>query len=393
MARKHAKTKSTPQVEAKQLEVFFATCAPGLEPLLHAEARALGLARTESQVGGVRFEGSLEDGWRANLWMRTAIRVLWRIDRFPARDEEQLYETMREIDWRRFLGADGTLAVTAQTRDSNLDHSLFIAQKSKDAIVDRFRERGGTRPSVDKDDPDLAVHVHIWRDRATVSIDLSGDSLHKRGWRQYQGRAPLAETLAAACIELSGWDRRSPLVDPFCGSGTLLIEAALLAGNVAPGIFRDEFAFERLPGHDAARWSTLLDEAREAIDFPKKLVLIGYDRDPRVVEGARRNLESAGLDDSIEIREGEATRQEFRRGWNAWIVTNPPYGERLGEDDNLEDMYTRFGRNLKRYCSGFHLSLLSGNSTLATRLGLRPLSRKALKNGALECELLSYRID
>jgi 23S rRNA G2445 N2-methylase RlmL len=212
-------------------EIFFASCAPGIEPVLHEEARALRLAKVERQVGGVRFEGTMRDAWRANLYLRTAIRVLLRVARFEARDTDALYAGVSRVDWSRFLRTDGTFVVDARTKESALDHTLFVEQRVKDAVVDQFRSRSGRRPAVDKESPDLGISVHLFRDRCTVMVDTSGESLHKRGWRRFQGRAPLAETLAAAIVMLSGWDRRSPLLDPFCGSGTILIEGALLAGG------------------------------------------------------------------------------------------------------------------------------------------------------------------
>src|SRR5438105_4948511 len=200
---------------------FFVTCAPGIEPILHGEIRALKLSKVERQVGGVRFEGTSRDAWRANLELRTAVRVLRKLARFEARDESALYAGVASLDWSRFLRPDGRLRVDAHSKESALEHTLFVEQRTKDAIVDALRAQHGTRPSVDLEDPDLGVYVHLFRDRCTVLVDTSGDSLHKRGWRKFQGRAPLAETLAAAVVLASGWDRRAPLLDPFCGSGTI----------------------------------------------------------------------------------------------------------------------------------------------------------------------------
>jgi putative N6-adenine-specific DNA methylase len=371
-------------------ETFFATCAPGLEALVHGELCALRLARIERQTGGVRFEGRLADAWRANLWLRCAVRVLWRQARFQAGDQDELHRGVQEIDWARFVRPEGTLVVDAQTRESALDHSQFVAQRTKDAIVDQMRARSGTRPSVDKLEPDLRVHVHLWRNRATVSIDTSGESLHKRGWRIHQGRAPLAETLAAALVLLSGWDRRAPLLDPFCGSGTIPIEAGLVAGNVAPGLFRFDsaFGFERLPGHDASAFSRLKAEARAAIAIPPKLRLLGWDRDEARIVQARANAERAGLSERIEFGVGDATSIEPKRGWNAWIVTNPPYGERVGDARELLELYRRFGALLHQRCGGYHVAILSGNPVLARELGLDLGQPTPLWNGAIECQLL-----
>jgi len=262
-------------------ESFFASCAPGLEPLLMAEARALKLPRLEQQTGGVYFEGTLADAARANLWLRTAVRVLMRLSRFQAAAADELYRGTAAIDWSRFLEPEGRLVVAAHSNESVLDHTLFVEQRVKDAICDQFRERTGKRPSVDKEAPDLGVHVHLFRDRCSLLVDTSGESLHKRGWRRYQGRAPLAETLAAAVVLDSGWDKRSPLVDPMCGSGTILVEAAWLALGIAPGSLRERFAFERWKEWEPALSARLRTEAQKSEQRSTKLILRGGRRHAR----------------------------------------------------------------------------------------------------------------
>jgi len=367
---------------------FFATCAPGLEPVLHAEAQALRLTRLERQVGGVAFEGTMVDAWRANLELRTAVRVLMQVARFGAASADELRGGVGAVDWRRFVRPDGSLAVRAQSTDSALDHTMFVAQCVKDGIVDRLRSEAGERPSVDKDDPDLRVHVHLVRDRCRVLVDTSGESLHKRGWRRFQGRAPLAETLAAGVILLSGWDRRAPLLDPFCGSATLLVEAALIASDTAPGLFRERFGFERLPGHDAAGWRRMREAARARASFPRKLTLWGADRDARTVEGARENLEAADLAEHIQLEVADARDFAPRPGWNAWVVSNLPYGERVGDAAQLAELLRGFGARLRERCAGYRVALLSGDPQLARALDLPAPERVALVNGGLDCELL-----
>ena len=371
---------------------FFVTCAPGLEVLLHAEARELKLGKVERQVGGIQFEGTLLDAMRANLWMRTAIRVLMRIARFEAKDDAALYAGASEVDWSQFIAGERTFAIVAHTNASALDHTLFIEQRVKDAIVDKLRTEAGERPDVDKQDPDVSIHVHLVKDRCTLLVDTSGESLHKRGWRRYQGRAPLSETLAAALVLFSGWDRRAPLVDPFCGGATILIEAALLARNIAPGMRRKQIGFQRWPGYDADAWKRLLEQAQRAANPKSRLVLQGRDWDPATIEGAKENLASAGLEDAIDIELGEATEWEPTKGWNAWIITNPPYGERVGVERGLDESYRRFGRFVAAQCSGYTLALLTANPRLAEALALPGLQRRALLNGPLECMLLSGRI-
>ena len=373
---------------AKTRYTYFATCAPGIEPLLHAEIRALKLAKVERQVGGVRFDGTEVDGWNANLRLRTAIRVLRRLSVFEAHSESELYEFVRGVEWKHFVRPNGSLVVNAQTKNSELDHSLYIAQITKDAVCDQLVDEFGERPNVDRDDPDLTLHVHVNSNRVTLSLDTSGVTLHKRGWRQFQGTAPLSETLAAAIVLLSNWDRKSPLVDPFCGSGTLLVEAALIAGNVAPGLFRERFGFERLPGHDERRWLALRDAARGEIAWPRKLMLRGGESDAQALDGARDNLRAAGIEANIELVQARAEQFDFKPGWNGWIITNPPYGERIGERDDLAGLYASFGAWIQERCAGYALTLLSGNEMLTERLALPALERIRLMNGAIPCQLL-----
>lgn len=369
-------------------ERFFATCAPGLEALLHAEASELGLAKLERQVGGVYFEGTLDDALRANLWLRTAIRVLMRLARFEAKDGDALYAGASTVEWERFVRADGTLIVDAHTSDSALDHSLFLEQRVKDAIVDQLRDKFGTRPTVAKEGADLGVYVHLFRDRCTLLVDTSGDSLHKRGWRRFQGRAPLAETFAAALVLASGWDKRAPLVDPFCGSGTVLIEAALIARNMAPGLFREKFGCERWPAAELRKATQLREQARAAVK-PSKARLVGRDLDRAMLTGAKENLEAAGLGDAIELEQGNALEFAPRKGWGAWIVSNPPWGERIGEEREVARLYSQFGALLRERCAGFHASLLVRKGAIAEELRLPNPRRTRVLNGGIECEVVT----
>jgi 23S rRNA G2445 N2-methylase RlmL len=377
---------------AKPRERFFVTCAPGLEPLLHEEVKQLGLSKVERQVGGVYFEGSMRDAWRANLWLRTAVRVLMRLARFEATTSDELYDGVKSVEWSRFLRPEGSLAVDAHTSDSELDHTLFLAQRAKDAIVDALRTGGGIRPEVDKDNPDLSVYLHVFRNRVTVLVDTSGDSLHKRGWRKFQGRAPLSETLGAALVMLSGWDRRAPLVDPFCGSGTVLIEAALLASNIAPGQFRERFGFERWLGHDAASWRKLREEARAQAKPAPKLILRGRDWDPASVSGALENAASAGVAERIEFDVGNGLEFDFKRGWNAWIVSNLPYGERVADQRAAQVLHRTLGERLRAKCGGYHYGLLGLRDQLASTLALPGAAVTPVLNGGLECELVTGEV-
>jgi 23S rRNA G2445 N2-methylase RlmL len=370
-------------------DALFATCARGLEESLEAELVDLGLARVERRAGGVAFQGSRQDVWRVNLRSALAIRVLQQVAQFQASDAERLREGVARVDWRRFVRPDGTLSVRAHARDSALDHTLFVAQCAKDGIVDRLRADTGTRPDVDKDDPQLRVVVHLSGDRCRVAVDTTGDSLHLRGWRRYQGRAPLAETLAAGLLRLSGWDRRAPLLDPFSGSGTLLVEAALWAAGAAPNALRERFAFERLPDHDAAAFEAFRAPLRASIDLPRKLRLWGGDLEARHVEGARENLAALGLAERVELEVADARDFAPRPGWNAWVVSNLPYGERVGDSRAVEELLADFGGVLRERCAGYRAALLCGSPAHAARLALPGAERRDFDNGGLAVSLVT----
>lgn len=370
-------------------EEHFAVCAPGLEPWLHAEVRALKLANVERQVAGVRFDATWEECWRANLELRTAIRVLRRVTRFTARNEGELAAGVAEVDWSRFMHPDATLRVDARSKESALDHTLYVEQRTKDAVCDSLRARFAVRPTVSLDDPDLGVDVHLYKDRCTVSVDTSGDSLHKRGWRRYQGRAPLAETFGAACALASAWDRRSPLVDPFCGSGTILIEAARIAGDLAPGLFRGRFGFERWPGHDAAAFAKLKESVRARGALPKKLRLVGSDASAEAIAGARENAEAAGVSSAIAFEVAKAESVAWKSGWNAWVVTNPPWGERVGDERGADVTLKSLGDRLRAQAAGYRFGVLLGKKGLVRALGLRVDARETWLNGGIECDFVT----
>ena len=384
---------SSPQT--KELESFFATCAPGVEPLLQKELTELRFAKVERQVGGVYFEGRPSEARRANLWLRTAVRVLMRVARFRAETDTDLYEGAKAVDWQRFLRADGNLVVDAHTNMSALDHTRFIEQRVKDAVVDQFREHGGERPSVERAGADLGIYAHLYKDRCTLLVDTSGDALHKRGWRRNQGVAPLAENLAAALVLTSGWDRRSPFLDPFCGSGTVVIEAALIAGGIAPGLFRPEygFGFERWPDHDARAWRREREIAQNTIKMPRKLRIIASDSSTARIGDARDNEVGAGLDELIDFQHADALDFAPRKGWNGWIVSNLPYGERIGRARALLDLYRNFGALLRERCAGYQVALVCGDERQAAALGLPEAELSTITNGGLECQLARAMIE
>lgn len=373
-------------------EIFFASCAPGLEAELHAEGARLRLGRLESQVGGIRFTGATEDGWRAVLHLRTALRVYRRLARFGAPSAEELYRGAQEVDWDRVMRPDQTLAVDAKVTESSHSHSGFVALKLKDAVADWFRDRHGVRPSVNTENPDVRLSAHLFQDRCTLSVDLAGRSLHRRGYRVAQTPAPLGECLAAGAVGLSGWDLRSPFLDPMCGSGTLLIEAGLRAANVAPGLFSDDYAFLRHLDFRRDRWDTFREEARRAIRMSSKLILRGGDIDPDAVSAARRNAEAAGLGDVVRVVVADVRDFSPTPGWGATVVSNPPYGVRLEDEESLLPLYETLGRVFKERCKGFHIHLFLASGRLARAFRLKPAHYWPLMNGGLACRLARYEI-
>jgi putative N6-adenine-specific DNA methylase len=370
----------------------FATCAPGLEGVLHAELKGLKIGLIERQVGGVRFQASPREVARVNIGLRTANRVLVRVARFDCPDEDALYAAAREIPWERWLAADGCVRVDAQVRDSRLDHSRYAEQRVKDAVVDRMMELSGTRPSVGTiDEVDVGIHLHLHRNRATLALDSSGPPLYKRGWRTSQGRAPLTETLAAGLVLLSGWDRRAPLVDPFCGSGTILVEGGWIATNRAPNIERS-FAFQRWADHDKRSLERERQAARDAITPRNKLRLWGADWDTSRVMETEAHLEATGLGNNADIHKADAKAFTPRDGWSANIVTNPPWGERVGSVDELVGLYSAFGQRLREHGSGCHLTMLSSEPRLLDAIAM-PGPRTPLPNGATPCTVLRGEVE
>ena len=364
---------------------FFATAAKGTEPALRDELRELGFRGVRADRGGVHFAGELLDGARACLWSRVAVRVLaWR-GAFDVRDGDELYEAIRSLEWRHFLTADRTLAVKATCRSSRLTHSQFIAQKTKDAIVDQLRDDLGARPSVHLEDPDVHVVVHLVKDRADVYVDLAGEPLHKRGWRTRAGEAPIKETLAAAMLRLSGWDRNSALVDPMCGAGTIAIEAAAWANARAPGLGRERFGFERWAlFEDAAQMKRMRDAAREAArtDGPP---VSASDVDPAMVELARANARDAGVEVAVAVKDVRALAAD------AAVVTNPPYGERLAADMPFFRDAARAIRATNR-----DAAVLAGAPEIQLAFenayARKPDKWWVVYNGAIECRLLVWRV-
>ena len=370
-------------------QTFFATTAKGVEEVLAREMTALGLAGVTAEKGGVRFTGDLSACYRANLWLRTASRILIPLAEFSCDSPQQLYDGVRAISWDRYLTPDTTLAVECVLRDSSLTHSGFVALKTKDAVVDSLRDRFGRRPNVNPKDPDLLVNVHLVRNRCTISLDSSGTGLDRRGYRAEAGEAPLRETLAAALVLLSDWDGTVPLVDPLCGSGTILVEAALIALNRAPGLVRERFRFQRWSTFDVPRWRRLVDEARQVERTTLAAPLVGSDRLEDVLAVARNNSRRAGVEKFITF-DARDVREILPPPPPGVVLTNPPYGRRLGDEEQLKTFYRQIGDVFKQRCAGYTAWLFTGSLELAKEVGLKTSRRIVLYNGPLECRLLKY---
>lgn len=363
----------------------------GLEPVLASELTALGANNIEIGRRVVTFTGDKALMYRANFALRTALRILLPIRHFRARTADDVYDEVKKIDWSEYLSRGSqykTFAVDAVVYSEEFKHSKFVAYKVKDAIVDQCRERTGNRPNISVASPDVRLHIHIAEDRATLSLDSSGESLHRRGYRQDGGAAPLNEVLAAGMIMLTGWDGQRDFIDPMCGSGTLLIEAALIAHNMAPGLFRKEYAFERWDDFDATLFDSIYND--DSAERPFTHHIYGYDNDPKAVAMARRNVRAAGMGDSVTI--DEADFKDFTAPKKpAIIVTNPPYGERITTPD-LIGTYRMIGERLKHAFTGGEAWVISYRPECFDGIGLKPSEKVQLYNGQLECEFRKYTI-
>ena len=378
------------------------TCPKGLEGLLLEEAINLGLEEAREQTAAIRGQGSLEVAYRLCLWSRLANRVLLVLDRFTTTNAETLYDGVYRIDWAEHLEPGGTLAVEFSGHGSGIDNTHFGALKVKDAIVDRLRTPAGERPSVDKLNPDLRVHLRLDRGQAVLSLDMSGHSLHQRGYRLQQGAAPLKENLAAAVLIRAGWPRIAAeggaLTDPMCGVGTFLVEGAMMAADIAPNLRRERWGFSAWLGHVPALWNRLHDEARaraEAGMARQPLWIRGYEADPRLIQPAKNNIERAGLSSWIRVYQGDVATFEPRPDQNqkGLVICNPPYGERLGDEASLVYLYQNLGERLRQACLGWEAAVLTSAPDLGKRMGIRSHKQYAFWNGALPCKLLLIKVE
>jgi 23S rRNA (guanine2445-N2)-methyltransferase / 23S rRNA (guanine2069-N7)-methyltransferase len=381
---------------------LYVTVPAGTADLAAEELAACGVTDVKVERGGVACSGTLEAAYRACLWSRVANRVLLRLAEFPAPTPDALYDGVRSVDWSEHLSVAGTLAVDCTSTRSAITHTQFAALKVKDAIVDQFRERSGSRPSVDVDTPDVRVNLHLDRDVATLAIDLAGESLHRRGYRGAQGAAPLKENLAAAVLLRAGWQKLAAsgadelgFVDPMCGSGSLAIEAALIAADVAPGSLRNTFGFLRWRGHDEQVWQRLLEEAaeRRAVARIDRFVFRAYDRDSAAVRATLENATRAGLAKRVHAERCELADLPAAPVPHGLLAVNPPYGERLGDVEALQRVYALLGEKLKAGYLGWQAAVLTGNPPLGREILIKAKRTHTMYNGPIECRLLRFDVE
>lgn len=369
---------------------FFAPCPRGLESLLASELGQLGAAEILSAEGGVGFAGDLAVAYRANLESRIASRVLWQIGAGRYRSEEDVYKGVAGLDWNRLFDPDRTIRVNVSAIASPLKSLDFTTLRIKDAVCDKFRTQTGRRPSVDTASPDVRIHAFLDAERYTLYLDTSGEPLFKRGVRRAGGETPLRENLAAGILMLTGWTPDQPLLDPMCGSGSLLIEAVQIARRIPPGHLRS-FAFEKLHGFDAGIWARLREAATSAIDVHAKPAIFGSDLYGDAVEMARENLAAAGLADTVALKQANVLEISAPAAAGV-LVTNPPYGIRMGEQDELAALYPQLGSVLKKKFSGWRAYIFTGDLRLPKLIGLSPSKRTPLYNGPLECRLYEFKM-
>lgn len=360
----------------------------GLEEVLAQELTELGASNIEIGRRMVSFTGDKAMMYRANFCLRTAIRILKPIKHFSAKTADEVYEAVKSIEWENYLDNMSSFAVDAVVFSNEFRHSNFVAYKVKDAIVDYFREKTGNRPSVRINNPDVSFNIHVAEDQCTLSLDSSGESLHRRGYRQEQVEAPLNEVLAAGMILMTGWRGECDLIDPMCGSGTIPIEAALIARNIAPGVFRKEFGFEKWKDFDQELFDSIYNDDSQEREFNHKIY--GYDNNPKANEIATHNVKAAGVTKDV-ILKIQPFQQFEQPAEKSIIITNPPYGERISSGDLL-DLYQMIGERLKHAFTGNDAWILSYRDECFDQIGLKPSVKIPLFNGALECQFRKYQL-
>ena len=365
----------------------------GLEPVLARELTELGANDVQIERRAVSFCGDKALLYRANLCLRTASRVLVPIANLRAADADAVYEEVKKINWSQYMTADTTFAIDATVYSETFRNSRFVTYRVKDAVADYWNERANKRPSVRVTDPDLLINIHIAAQHVTVSLDSSGESLHKRGYRVANTEAPINEALAAGMLLISGWQGQSDFYDPMCGSGTLLIEAALIARNIAPGVFRSSFAFEKWADFDAELWSDIYNDDSQERDFTHKIY--GSDASFYAIQQAAKNIKSAGVQKDIELRqirleEIKTDERLMTNDQQPLVMMNPPYGERLASNKDMERLYAAIGTALKHQFAGATAWIISSNNEAMKCVGLKPAKKMHLLNGELDCQFNRY---
>ncbi len=370
---------------------YFATVAKGLEETAAQELEKLGALEVRPEVTGVYFQGEQALLYRVNLWSRLVFRVLMPIFKVRCETAQKLYRSVKELDWSQYLSIEQSFAVQCTGSNLNLNHSHFTALQIKNAIVDQQRDRYGKRSNIDAKQPDLLINAHIDNNLCILSLDSSRESLHRRGYHLAMGLAPLKETLAAGILQIAQYNREMAFLDPLCGSGTLPIEAALLGLNIAPGLARSRFGFETWLDFDQALWEQLKKEAQMSQFTALSAPITGSDFDAGILQQARNNAHLCGLDRIIEFNREDLADVE-PNAESGILICNPPYGKRIGEEENLGSLYRLLGDVLKQRFKGWTAYVLTGNKELAKSIGLRSSRRFALYNGSLPCVLLKYEL-
>ncbi len=370
---------------------YFATVARGLEAIAAQELERLGAQEVNPEFTGVHFTGDRTLLYQVNLWARTLFRVLVPIAQFACPDAKRLYQEVQKIDWQEYFSPENTFAVTCTGKNDQLNHTHFTALQVKNAIIDQQRDRWGERSNIDVNNPDVLINFHLDKTQGILSLDSSGSSLHRRGYRPAVGLAPLKESLASALLDLAQWHPNIPFFDPLCGSGTLPLEASLKALNIAPGLFREEFGFMKWQDFDPKLWETLKQEAIDAQISTLSVPIVGCDRDPDIIYEARENARRCGVADQIQLNQLELSEVEPPAD-HGIIVCNPPYGERLGTMKELVPLYQQLGDIFKQRFKGWTAYVITGNKDLGKQIGLRTSRRIPVYNGSIPCTLLKYEL-
>ena len=371
-------------------ETYFAPCPRGLEAVLKDELEALGASGAAAVDGGVSFAGDLALCYAANLESRVASRVLWQVAHGPYRSERDIFEAAKRLPWSDWFHVDHSIRVDVSAIRSPVKSLEFVTLRVKDAVCDAFREKHGARPDVDTRSPDVRIQAFLSATHFTLYLDTSGEPLFKRGYRQVTGEAPLRENLAAGILRLTGWTPPTPLLDPMCGSGTFLTEAAMIATDRAPGLERP-FGFEKLSTFDASVWKGMLDAARQRVRTPEAAALHGSDRYGDALKLARANLAALGMERLVTLKQADVLEMPAPAPAGV-IVTNPPYGVRQQDQQALAELYPKLGDALKKKYAGWTAYIFTADLRIAKLIGLAPSRRTPLYNGALECRLFEFRL-